>query len=179
MSNGATFLVQTIFDLFIMAVILRLWMQLARVDYFNPFSQFIVKITSPVLNPLRRVFPTLGRFDIAAAFLATALAALKIFVIVQMQVGAFPYSVLNLFMASIQSVLIITLQLMFWILIIRAILSWFSQGRNPIEFVFAQLTEPMLAPIRRIIPPIGGLDLSVLVLIILVQFVRISIMGAG
>ncbi|WP_194757206.1 YggT family protein [Aliidiomarina indica] len=179
MNNGAIFLVQTLFDLYIMAVVLRIWMQLARVDYFNPFSQFIVKITSPVLNPLRRLLPTIGRFDLAAAVLALALAGLKIFTIIYMQIGEFPYSVLNLTMIAIQSVLVITLQLMFWILIVRAILSWFSQGRNPIEFVFAQLTEPMLAPIRRIIPPIGGLDLSVLVLIIIVQFVRISIIGAG
>lgn len=175
MNNGATFLIQTLFDLYIMAVILRIWMQLARVDYYNPFSQFIVKITGPVLNPLRRLFPSIGRFDIAAAFLALALMALKFFILVHMQLGQFPYSVIDLLIASVRNVLTLTLQLMFWILIIRAILSWFSQGRNPIEFVFAQLTEPMLAPIRRIIPPIGGLDLSVLVLIIIVQFVRISI----
>lgn len=175
MNNGATYLLQTLFDLYIMAVILRIWMQLARVDYYNPFSQFIVKVTSPVLNPLRRVFPAIGRFDIAAAFLALALMALKFFVLIHMQLGQFPYSVVDLLLASLRNVLIIALQLIFWILIVRAILSWFSQGRNPIEFVFAQLTEPMLAPIRRIIPPMGGLDLSVLVLIIFIQFLRVSI----
>ena len=89
----------------------------------------------------------------------------------------FPFSVLELFIASIKAAVITTLNLMFWILLIRAILSWFSQGRHPMEFVMAQLTEPMLSPIRRIIPPIGGLDLSVLVLIIIVQFLRISLGG--
>ena len=62
---------------------------------------------------------------------------------------------------------------MFWILIIRAILSWVSQGQNPIEYVMYQLTEPFLSPIRRIIPPIGGLDLSVLIAIIGLQFLQI------
>ena len=57
-------------------------------------------------------------------------------------------------------------QLVMWVLIIRAILSWISQGHNPIEMVLHQLTEPLLAPIRRIIPPMGGLDLSVMIAII-------------
>lgn len=68
------------------------------------------------------------------------------------------------------------INLVFWVLIIRAILSWVSQGNNPMEAVFHQLTEPMLRPIRKIIPPIGGLDLSVLVLIIGIQFIQILFM---
>jgi len=177
MGEGAQFLIVTLFNLYIMVVILRLWMQLARVDYFNPVSQFIVKITSPILTPLRKILPTLGRFDIAAAFLAVALSALKFFIIVHLQLGGFPFGVLELFVTSIQATIVTALTLIFWILLIRAILSWFSQGRHPMEFVMAQLTEPLLAPIRRIIPPIGGLDLSVLVLIIIVQFLRISLGG--
>ena len=65
--------------------------------------------------------------------------------------------------------------LLFWVLLIRAILSWVSQGRSPIEYVFHQLTEPMLAPIRRVIPSMGGLDLSILVLIIGLQFLQILV----
>ena len=175
MGNGAQFLITTAFGFYIMAVILRLWMQLAQVDYFNPFSQFIVKITGPVLDPLRRVFPTLGRFDVAAAFLAAALSALKIYLFVRLQVGGFPYGVMELLIAAVHDVVVTTLSIIFWVLLIRAIMSWFSQGRHPLEFVLAQLTEPMLAPIRRIIPPIGGLDLSVLVLILIVRFIQISI----
>ena len=69
------------------------------------------------------------------------------------------------------------MNLVFWVLIIRAILSWVSQGHNPIEAIFHQLTEPMLRPIRKIIPPIGGLDLSILVLIIALQFFQILFMN--
>jgi YggT family protein len=68
------------------------------------------------------------------------------------------------------------LNLLFWVLIIRALLSWVSQGYNPIEAVFHQLTEPMLRPIRKVIPPLGGLDLSILVLIIGLQFLQILLM---
>ena len=68
------------------------------------------------------------------------------------------------------------LNLLFWVLIIRALLSWVSQGYNPIEAVFHQLTEPMLRPIRKVIPPLGGLDLSILVLIIGLQFLQFLVM---
>ncbi|CAM5193357.1 membrane protein [Alishewanella longhuensis] len=67
------------------------------------------------------------------------------------------------------------LNLVFWVLLIRAIMSWFSQGRNPMEYVFQQLTEPFLSPIRRILPPMGGLDLSVLVALIALKFLEIFI----
>uniref|UniRef100_UPI00241BEAEB YggT family protein n=2 Tax=Idiomarinaceae TaxID=267893 RepID=UPI00241BEAEB len=67
------------------------------------------------------------------------------------------------------------LSMLFWVLIIRAILSWFSQGYNPVEAMLHQITEPLLAPLRKVIPPIGGLDLSVLVVIIALQFLRILI----
>lgn len=60
--------------------------------------------------------------------------------------------------------------LLFWVLLIRAILSWVSQGRNPIEYVMNQLTEPLMAPIRRVLPAMGGLDLSILVLFLGLQF---------
>jgi YggT family protein len=67
------------------------------------------------------------------------------------------------------------LSMLFWVLVIRAILSWFSQGYNPVEAMLHQITEPLLAPVRKILPPIGGLDLSVLVVIIGLQFLRILI----
>ena len=68
-----------------------------------------------------------------------------------------------------------TFNIIFWVLIIRAILSWVSQGHNPVEAVLHQLTEPMLAPIRRILPPMGGFDLSILVLLIGLQFFSLVI----
>ena len=80
------------------------------------------------------------------------------------------------FIQALITVLKEGLNLVFWVLIIRAILSWVSQGYNPIEAVFHQLTEPMLKPLRKIIPPMGGLDLSVLVLIIGIQFLQMLLM---
>lgn len=171
MNDAFRFLVEVVFDLYLMVVLLRFWLQTARADFYNPLSQFVVKATSPLLNPIRKVIPGLGGFDLASLVLALIVAALKIVTISLLFFGGIePVTVL---VGSLITVIKEGLNLAFWVLIIRAILSWVSQGHNPIEAIFHQLTEPMLRPIRKIIPPIGGLDLSILVLIIGLQFLQI------
>lgn len=168
--NSMSFLINTLFDLYIMVVILRIWLQASRADFYNPFSQFIVKATQPVVGPLRRVIPSLGSMDLATVLFAYVLCVLKYVALVLIASGgAVTFSADFLFLGLL-SLIKAAGGLLFWVLLIRAILSWVSQGRSPIEYVFNQLTEPMLAPIRRIIPVMGGFDLSVLVLFIVLQF---------
>ncbi|MCH1917871.1 YggT family protein [Shewanella sp. A3A] len=171
MNDPFVFLISTLFDLYLMVVILRIWLQLARADFYNPFSQFIVKATHPIIKPLRRVFPPIGNLDTASVVLALAVVVLKIVLITLIAGGQFDIVAVLIF--SIVSVIKQAGVLLFYLLIIRAILSWVSQDRNPFEFVLIQLTEPFLTPIRRIIPPMGGLDLSVLVLFILLNFINL------
>jgi YggT family protein len=163
------FLINTAFNLLLMIVILRVWLQLARADFYNPFSQFIVKATNPAVLPLRRLIPSIGKLDTATVVLAylVAVAAFMIPRLIITGTILIPESFIFGFLVLIK----VTLNLLLWTLVFRALLSWFSQGRNPIELVMHQLTEPLLQPIRRIIPPIGGLDLSILVLIIFIQAV--------
>ncbi|MCL1138967.1 YggT family protein [Shewanella pneumatophori] len=169
--NAFSFLVSTVFDLYLMVVVLRIWLQLARADFYNPFSQFIVKATHPIVGPMRRVIPSFGSFDTASFVLAITVVVLK-FVILSLMAGA-AINVPTLLLISIVSVIKEAGVLLFWMLILRAILSWVSQGSNPIEMVMGQLTEPLLAPIRRILPPMGGLDLSLLVMMIILNFLNI------
>lgn len=170
--NATVFLVSTLFNLYLMVIILRLWLQLARADFYNPFSQFVVKATQPVVGPLRRIVPSIGRLDTATLLFAIAVVMLKFIVLTTLFGSGMP-NILAIFITAMASLLSETLSLLFWILILRAILSWVSQGNNPIEMVMHQLTEPLLAPIRRILPAMGGLDLSVLVVIIALQFIRL------
>ena len=170
--TASHFLVETLFGLYLMVVILRLWLQLVRADFYNPFSQFVVKVTQPIVGPLRRVIPAMGKFDTATFVIALIIACLKTFVIVSL-VRGLSIDPLSLMIVGVIEVIKEVFNLMFWMLIIRALLSWVSQGQNPIEYVIAQLTEPFLRPIRKIIPPIGGLDLSILVAIIALQFVEL------
>ncbi|GAA0341745.1 YggT family protein [Bowmanella denitrificans] len=175
------FLIGTLFDLYLMVVILRLWLQLARADFYNPFSQFVVKATHPMVGPMRRVLPSLGNLDTATLVLALLVAFAKLTVL-NFVLGGASWQMFNPIAVLLYSLAVLvsqTLSLIFWILIIRAILSWFSQGRNPMELVLYQLTEPLLAPIRRILPPMGGLDLSVLVAIIAIQFLTYLLRDLG
>lgn len=168
--NALTFLITTLFDLYLMVVILRIWLQMARADFYNPFSQFIVKATQPIIAPMRRILPSLGRFDTASFVLALLVVIVKVLLISLIAGGGI--DILLFLMFAAVSVIKKAGVLLFWMLIIRAILSWFNQGYNPIVMVMGQLTEPVLAPIRRIIPPIGGLDLSVMLVIIGMNFLN-------
>ncbi len=171
MQQALHFLIDTAFNLYLMVVLLRIWLQLARADFYNPFSQFIVKATNPLVLPLRRVIPSIGRLDTASLLIAYAVGLVKLIILQLVFVGQvlFPASLLWGLIVVVKQIF----SLLFFILIIRALLSWFSQGRSPIEHVMHQLTEPLLKPVRRIIPPIGGLDLSVLVVLVALQFISI------
>ncbi|MDF0532793.1 YggT family protein [Shewanella yunxiaonensis] len=168
--NAFAYLVNTLFDLYLMVVILRIWLQLARADFYNPFSQFIVKATHPIVAPMRRILPAVGGIDTASVVLALAVVIIKILLLSLIAGAQFDFATTLLF--ALVSVIKEAGVLLFWILIIRAILSWVSQGSNPFEYVLVQLTEPLLSPIRRIIPPMGGLDLSVLILMIGLNFLN-------
>lgn len=171
MNNALFFLVDTLLNLYLMVVMLRFWLQAARADFYNPLSQFIVKATNPLLIPLRRIIPSLGKLDTASIVLIFLVGLAKITVLFMF--SGQPFMPLTLLNGALLVVLKEAMSLLFWVLIIRAILSWFSQGRNPMEYVLHQLTEPLLAPVRKVIPPIGGLDLSVLIVLIGLQFLQI------
>ena len=161
------FLLDTLFNFSLMVVILRIWLQWVRADFYNPLSQFTVKATQPILAPLRRMIPSIGGLDLAAVVLALVVALLKYASLKLL--GMIQADWLGLLMVSGLLVLKQAGSLLFWMLVARALLSWVSQGRSPIDYVLTQLTEPLLAPIRRIIPAMGGLDFSVLVLFIGLQ----------
>jgi YggT family protein len=171
--NALSFLINTLFDLYIMVVLLRVWLQVARADFYNPFSQFIVKATQQVVAPLRRYIPSIGGWDTATIIFAFVVASLKI-TLLSLLMGASLNPIVLLISATIILITAV-FKLLFWVLIIRAILSWISRGHNPIEAVMIQLTEPLLAPVRRFIPPMGGLDLSMLVVLIGLQFLQLLV----
>ncbi|MGB0894766.1 MAG: YggT family protein [Parashewanella sp.] len=165
--NALNFLIATVCDLYLTIVILRLWMQMARADFYNPFSQFIVKATHPLLKPMRRVLPAIGSFDTSSFVLALLVVTLKYFLLSLLGGSAFDF--LIIFLVSLVAVIKHAGTLLFWMLLFRAILSWFNQGYNPFVMLLGQLTEPFAAPIRRFLPPMGGLDFSILVLFIGLQ----------
>ncbi|NOZ11365.1 MAG: YggT family protein [Gammaproteobacteria bacterium] len=159
--QAGQFLVQFVFDLYILAVLLRFLLQLVRADFYNPISQLLVKVTNPPLRPLRRIIPGLWGIDIASVVLLIVLTAIELSLIYLFQgVILKPIGLLVLALAEL-------LQKTWWIyiiaLFIRVILSWFGQASyNPAFHLLVRLTEPLMAPARRILPPMSGLDLSVM-----------------
>lgn len=148
-----------------MILLLRIWMQWARTDFYNPLSQFVVKVTQPIIRPLRRVIPPLGPIDSASLFVAFLLLTLKYPLIELINSGGTSLSLLNLLFGLI-SLLKTAGSLVFWVIIIRSLLSWVSQGRGPVDFLLMQLTEPLMAPVRRILPAMGGIDFSAMIIVL-------------
>jgi len=169
--NAFSFLIDFVFDTYLMIVLLRVWLQLAKADFYNQLSQFVVKATNPLLAPMRRIIPTLGSLDTAGVVLAIVVAAAKFTALISLGGGSITMATLPIL--ALVLVFKTAGTMVFWVMIIRAILSWVSQGGHPIEHLMAQLSEPLLAPIRRFMPALGGLDLSMIVLFVGLNFLNI------
>jgi len=174
MTQPIVLLLRLLFDLVIIFLLMRFSLQLARADFFNPVSQSIVQLTNPLLAPLRRFIPPIGGQDTAALVLAYVFAL--VFLVVAYSVaGGFPNPLILLLLAPLH-LLEIILDMLFWGVILHAILSWFPNAQGaPAARVLNQLITPLLAPIRRMIPDLGGIDLSPIALLLLLQVLKISI----
>ncbi|MEH6388525.1 YggT family protein [Pseudomonas profundi] len=157
---AAIYLVQTLGSLYLLVVLLRFILQLIRADFYNPLSQFIVRATQPLLKPLRKVVPSFGGLDMASLVLAILIQLVLIAIIVMLMGYALP-NIGQLLVWSLIGVTALFLKIFFFALIISVILSWVApHSSNPAAMLVQQLCEPVLAPIRGILPSMGGLDLS-------------------
>ncbi len=167
--NAFSYLVSTLIGLYVAAVMLRLMLQWVRADFYNPLSQFLVKVTNPALVPLRRIIPSIGRLDTASVVLMLLLEILGIWLV--SKIGSAPLPILEIIAFACIKLLMTLLMTYFFLIIVAVILSWLGQGlRHPFIPLVFQLTEPVLRPIRRVIPPIAGIDLSPLVALIGIRF---------
>ena len=166
LSNAGVFLIQTLFGIYEVIILLRFLLQLVRADFYNPISQFIVKATSLPLRPLRRIIPGIAGIDVAS------LVLLLVVVIVELLLLSV---VANLPMPTLPGIIVLAvvelLKLLIYVFLfsvfVLAILSWVSPGGyNPVANLLYQITAPLLRPARRLLPPMGGLDLSPMVVMI-------------
>ncbi len=176
--NPVIFLVDTLFSLYILVVMLRLLLQIVRADFYNPFSQFLVKVTSPLLRPLRRLIPGWGGIDVASLVLLFSLQCLAIVILVLLQgIGLGTIGIAGLLVATLTKLVSLLLYVYFFSLFLLAIMSWISTGGyNPVTALMSSITEPLMRPVRKLIPPIGMLDLSVFVTILGLIVARMLIM---
>ncbi len=153
------YIIETIASLFTFILLLRFWLPWVGADFRNPVSQGILKATSPLINPLRRILPSIGRIDTATvlvAFLVQAITVVAVLLI--MGIPVLPKFVV---IASIFELLTLSLRMFTFAIILRIVLSWIAPNTyNPATALLADLTDPILRPLRRYIPPIGGFDVS-------------------
>lgn len=174
--NAGVFLVQTLFGLYTGAVMLRFLLALVRADFYNPISQFLVKITNPTLRPLRRLIPSLGGIDLATLLLLLILQSAELLL-----VGAIRgYSVapLGLLVLALTGLISLLLSIYFVTILVQVILSWVNPGSyNPVIGLLYSLNEPILGRARRLLPPIGGFDLSPILVLIAMQLLEIILVA--
>ena len=174
--QGGLFLLQFIVGLVIFALMLRFLLRATHADWRHPVVTFIAKVTNPICVPFNKVLPVKGRWDWSALLTATVLQAIFVIVIGLLTNRDFGAGFIAI--ASITEVANQLLNMMFWLIIIQAILSWVVQGYNPNTAIFDQLTRPILAPFQKWVPPISGIDLSPIVAIIAIKLFQIVVIGS-
>jgi len=186
--DAFSFLVSFIFGLYAMLLALRFIMQVFRADYYNPLAQFVVTVTDPVLKPVRRIIPSFKTYDTSSLLLTYLVLLLKLVLLKTLQTaGMFVAgSKVNLAALSHSSFLYIAVvdvvyllfNVFIFAMVIQAILSWFpNPGTDSIRNLLSGITEPILRPIRKHLPPVGNFDFSILVGIVSLYFIRILVTG--
>ena len=163
--NPLIFLIDTLFSLYIGALLLRFLLQIARADFYNPISQFLVKITNPPLVPLRRIIPSIRSIDTASLVLILGLIISKVVLISLL--NSAPLQPIALILFAIVEFISLVLNLFFYSIILQAVLSWIQPSAySPVQGILHGLNEPLLRPVRKVIPAIGGFDLSPIVVLL-------------
>lgn len=182
------FIVGTLLNLYAMVVALRFVMQAVRADYYNPIAQFVVRATDPLLVPMRRVIPSVSGYDTASLLLVYVVLVIKLLVFKTLSLGVAPAigRMVNaaalappslLFVAFIDLVHLL-FNIFIFAIFIQALLSWLpNAGSNPAAGLLQRITSPVLTPVRRFVPPLGGLDLSALVALIGLYALRMFVVG--
>ncbi len=172
LTNPLIFLIGTASSLYILAVMLRFLLQTVRADFLNPISQFLVRATSPVLNPLRRAIPSISGVDTASLVLMLILQLVALYLIFLLAYGQQP-PLGPLTLASVGRLIGLVLNLYTVLILVGVIISWVNPtATHPGLNLLHQLVGPVLRPIRSFLPDMGGIDLSPLVALVLIHVVR-------
>jgi YggT family protein len=176
-TQATIFLVELFFDIFIIALLLRYLLTKVHADSFNPLSGLIIKVTNPLLKPLRRKIPGYLGVDwssVVALLLVQALEVTLVELIMSGEMLAFS----GLIILTVTHLLKTILYIYLFIIIVQVIISWINpDAYNPITMIMYQLSEPILRPVRRIIPSAGGFDFSPLIILVIINLLMILLIS--
>jgi YggT family protein len=169
--NPFIFLIDTLFSVYIAIMLLRFILQQVGADFYNPISQFIVKATQALVVPARKLIPSIGKMDSATLVLVLALTLIKLVLLFSIAGAAF--SGAQIFVRTLYDLVSLTFDIFIVALFVQAILSWVNPDPyHPVSALLRSLTFPVLRPIQKHIPPIGGIDLSTLIGLIGLMFIK-------
>ena len=168
--NPFVFLIDILLQLYATALLIRVLLQWVGADFYNPVSQFIVKITNPPVKPMRKLIPGFFGIDMATLVLSILVLAIKVMVVYQ------TFNPVAISLLAIGQLLMLTLSIFLYSIIIQAILSWVNPDPyNPAVSLLNSITSPVLKHFRNLLPPMGGMDLSPMLAIIVIMFVQYSV----
>ena len=168
MSQALYFIIKTLTQLYLLVLLLRFWLPMLGADFRNPLAQGILRITSPLVVPVRRFVPSMGRLDTSTILVAYVIQFLTVLLLLTL--GGYRVDTVPIMVTTLVELAVLSLNLFFFVILIKIILSWVApHTHNYATALLTTLAEPILRPFRRIIPSIGGLDISPIFAIILLQ----------
>lgn len=177
LANAGIYLINIVFFIFILAVMLRFLLQTIRADFYNPICQTLITLTNPALKPLRRWIPGFMGIDWPSIILMILLQALEISLIALLVSGHLPPPI-SFPVIIVSKLLLMLIYVYIFVIIIQAIISWIQPGSySPFTVLLYQLSEPLVRPIRRYIPAAGGIDWSLLIILILLNLALILLVA--
>lgn len=175
-TSAVVFIINAFASLYLLVLLLRFWLPLLHADFRNPLAQGILKLTSPLVVPLRRIVPAVGRVDTATVLVAFILQYLVILLLLLILGASAGFAAIAL--TALLKLVVLSINLFVYAIFIRIILSWIAPGQiNPATAIITTLTEPVMQPFRRVIPPLGGFDISPIFAIILLSALTIILNG--
>ena len=177
LNTAAVYVLQTLGSLYLLIVLLRFVLQLVRANFYNPLCQFAVKATQPLLKPLRRISPSMFGRDMSSLVLAIRVQLALMALTLLLTYGTIG-NPLQLLLWSLIGVTALFLKIFFFALIISVILSWVAPGsHNPGAELVNQICEPALAPFRKIVPNLGGLDISPILAFVVLKLIDMLVIN--
>lgn len=169
-ANAGVFLVQTFFGIYIILIMLRFLMQVSRADYYNPICQVIVKLTDPGIKPLKQIFPTVRGVDFATLIVALVVQIVAVALVMLLKGGPLFHPAYLAW--ALLGVVSLIFDIYFFALLIMVIASWIAPYSNhPALSLIYQITEPICAPARKLLPPMGGIDFSIILVFVAITLI--------
>lgn len=174
LQDGFVYLVRTLFDLYLFVLIIRFMLAWAKADYFNPLTQVAVRLTNPIVKPVRKLIPNFRDFEIASLMLIFVINLVKFALIAAMS-STIP-TLTGLLIIAFGDMLRLFIQVMTGALLLYVIISWI-QPFSPVQRVLHQVVFPLVSPFQRMIPPVAGFDLSIIPVFIVLQLTTIILVN--